>query len=1096
MPSNSRTGYGIGSPLPPLSPVPVISTRVPLASDLNFELGTTWIDTTTNQAWTMTGSAAGAATWSLSSPGASDVDTLTGDAGGAISPVAGNINILGGVTTDVAGAPGSLTVNPSANGYPASPYIVGAAGEGGYATITAAITAATGSGTDQTIIVQPGTYTENLTLVDGITIVGTIAETTTITGVHTPPAAGTISFKTLTLTSATDIFNSAAAGTTAITVNDCDINVTNGYLFNLLNWTGDIFIFDSGAYGTNDGFINNTGGSDVRAENCSLGAGVGNAYGMSGGAVTFRRIDLTPPGTFGGAATVDVANSIFFGTLTTAGTATFLIGSCIFHTGATACINHGSAGTIVVDNDILNTANNPAIAGAGAGVLTIGSTSFENDTNLAGTLTLAYAQTTTGVLNATGAHLINSGAGNDITLTMGDNAGANGVIFNDLAGNPVLTVDSNGGIAPAGAFAVTGAFTQTAGIANIGADAAANAVNIGTGAAAKVVTMGSVNGASSLDLLAGTGNFSLEGNVATTYAISNVGVNTGQVDIAGGTGVRAINIGAGGTGAKTIGIGAAASADVITIGDATGAGSLALVCGTGNFSLEGNVATTYALSNTGVNTGQVDLAGGTGVRTINIGGGGTGAKTINIGGAASADVITIGDATGAGSLDLVCGTGNLTLTSTGAGDILIDSDDTLLLDADGVLELNSSAGIIGIGSDADAFDINVGTGGAARVITVGNVTGATQVVLNSGTAGVNINTTGAGDVTIDSDDTFILDADGVIDINSSAGIINIGDDADAFDINVGTGAAARILTLGNVTGASQVVVDCGTAGVNVGVSATVHETTIGSLTGASGVTINGGTGNIDLNGTCENVLSKFVTRTGDDITLEASPIVQSSANTGAAPTGATGDVNILTLQEGIIMESFVLGAGQTIIAPRMDANGLIISGDLTDAEGYEYNFGGALDISRHTFTIGTDAAFFMLCTFRVADISGIENMLMGFKRSGAANNANFALYADFAAIGPSDAISPGDAAIQTQLNTGGVVPTDTNDAWGDNTNHELGVYVDAAGNVTFTFDGAPPTATQVYQFDNGDIVCPFTRHIFNAAAPGLIHLQNLQVGYQ
>jgi hypothetical protein len=57
----------------------------------------------------------------------------------------------------------------------------------------------------------------------------------------------------------------------------------------------------------------------------------------------------------------------------------------------------------------------------------------------------------------------------------------------------------------------------------------------------------------------------------------------------------------------------------------------------------------------------------------------------------------------------------------------------MLLDADGVLELNSSAGAISIGNDADAQAINVGTGAAARTITIGNSTGATSLVLDCGT---------------------------------------------------------------------------------------------------------------------------------------------------------------------------------------------------------------------------------------------------------------------------------------------------------------------------------------------------------------------------
>ena len=79
--------------------------------------------------------------------------------------------------------------------------------------------------------------------------------------------------------------------------------------------------------------------------------------------------------------------------------------------------------------------------------------------------------------------------------------------------------------------------------------------------------------------------------------------------------------------------------------------------------------------------------------------------------------------TGADGVKLEAG---VALASTGTGDITLNSDDTLLLDADGVLELNSSAGAISIGNDAVAQAINIGTGAAARTITVGNTTGATS----------------------------------------------------------------------------------------------------------------------------------------------------------------------------------------------------------------------------------------------------------------------------------------------------------------------------------------------------------------------------------
>ena len=70
------------------------------------------------------------------------------------------------------------------------------------------------------------------------------------------------------------------------------------------------------------------------------------------------------------------------------------------------------------------------------------------------------------------------------------------------------------------------------------------------------------------------------------------------------------------------------------------------------------------------------------------------------------------------------------------------------------------------------------------MIEIGNVTGATSVTVNSGTGGTAINSTDAGDIIVNSDDTFLLDADGVLELNSSAGAISIGNDADNFAINI------------------------------------------------------------------------------------------------------------------------------------------------------------------------------------------------------------------------------------------------------------------------------------------------------------------------
>ena len=65
---------------------------------------------------------------------------------------------------------------------------------------------------------QPGTYTENLTLYGDTQVVGvpgnpdsgTAGNSVIISGVHTPPTTGSFVFANVRLASATDIFNSAA----------------------------------------------------------------------------------------------------------------------------------------------------------------------------------------------------------------------------------------------------------------------------------------------------------------------------------------------------------------------------------------------------------------------------------------------------------------------------------------------------------------------------------------------------------------------------------------------------------------------------------------------------------------------------------------------------------------------------------------------------------------------------------------------------------------------------------------------------------------------------------------------------------------------
>lgn len=849
MVKNSRTGYGfgLGGPLPDLSPVPVIAQRAPTANDLNYEIGTTWINQVTNQAWIHTNDAAGAATWVLSSPGASDVDTING-----LSPVLGNIVVDGGTNITDVNAGNTVTLN-----------------------LDAAITLAT--------------------------------------SVTSP------------------LYTAAAADA-----------------------------------------------------------------------------------------------------------------------------------------------------------------------------------------------LIQAGGVNDVVVRLGDAAGATFFRVQDSTTADVWTVDSNGVFAAFAGLTVTGAFTQTAGIVNIGADAAANAVNIGTGAAAKVITIGSTNGASSLALNVGTGNFALEGNVATTYAISNVGANTGQVDIAGGTGARAINIGAGGGGIKTIGIGQGATADVISIGTGTGAGSLALDAGSGGFSLDStgvsNITVTSAgldLSVQGVGcavnvtsteaendaifieasaaNGGILLAAGTGGIRIGDEADCTGLTFGNIAPTANRN-ITIGSGTvvtAAVTDDISIGDGGATTNANSIKHVDINNGGVTL----GEVNTFIACGAVTSGTHlteiccgnraAGTATLNISDGTGTKTVNLGNADALTTLNIDAITAiNDNVNAafsactgTSTGAVTIgniatstamalQSSTTIDIDAAGAMTMNSTAGTINIGNDD--VDQNMGFG-----------TDGERVV-------------------TIGSVNGAAGLVLQAGTADITVTGTVQDMTANFVRETGDAITFRSSPVAQSTLDTCVIPTGVAGTTDLLVFENGMIMEQFIIGT-QAILAPRMGAAalGLTVSCDLTNAEGKEYNFGAARTSSKHSFTIGTSAAFYMQLRFTCLDVSTLEPAYFGFRKT-QANNAAYGNYTDFVAYGVNDGVAPGDCAISTRLNSGAQVNTDTNDAWADGATHTLRINVSAAGVVTFLFDGIAPTVTQAYTFDNGDVVHPFWTHLYNAtvAAGDEVYWESMEIGFQ
>lgn len=296
-----------------------------------------------------------------------------------------------------------------------SKYIVDSAGDTPYATIQAALDAANTAGGNATVWVREGTYTEDLTLYTTVNLVGATGlgdlGECVIDGQHTPPAAGSFLARNIRFESATNIFNSAVAGTTDIVLIDAAVVATNGYTFNLPNWTGSFACFDIGNLGTDDGFINNTGGATVTIFSAGCGNGNGNTMILSG-ATFITTSDFACPISVQGTATATFNNCSFAQTFTTAATATTTVSNSSLATGANQAITHGSANELSLSDVTIDTSNDPSVGGAGAGNILVGTITFLDNAEIAATLTLDRTTTlSTGRANTTTIEAIGEGAG-------------------------------------------------------------------------------------------------------------------------------------------------------------------------------------------------------------------------------------------------------------------------------------------------------------------------------------------------------------------------------------------------------------------------------------------------------------------------------------------------------------------------------------------------------------------------------------------------------------------------------------------------------------------------------------------------------------
>ncbi len=336
-----------------------------------------------------------------------------------------------------------MGTNNSTNNFGISRYIVSTTpGNGSYRTIQSAVNAATAAG-GGSVFLQQGTYTEDLDLsaitnfveVVGATGLGDEGQVE-IVGTHIPPTANTtFIFRNTKLSSPTAIFDSSAAGQSHLVIIDALLNVTNGYTFDLPNWTGIFELFDINPGAGSDGGVNNTGGASLFVFDAGLGAGTANSMVLSGTTVLFGA-GIACPLTIQGTANLSIDSSTFTQGLTFSDSSTQTISNSRISSGATAAITTTSSNPVVLNNVVIDSTANPVIAGTGSVEFT--SVSYVEGFAVAGTITKIY---TTEIESGT-AFLQNLSFDRGATKIIGDGQ----LIIGDSTGVPkiaTLTAGSN-----------------------------------------------------------------------------------------------------------------------------------------------------------------------------------------------------------------------------------------------------------------------------------------------------------------------------------------------------------------------------------------------------------------------------------------------------------------------------------------------------------------------------------------------------------------------------------------------------------------------------------------------------------------------------
>lgn len=297
-----------------------------------------------------------------------------------------------------------MTISPVSNLQAATLIVDPTAGKGNYTTIGAALTAASSG---QTILIKPGTYTENLTLKAGVNLAAlacdALTPNVTILGKASMTVAGTASLSGLYLKTNSD-FALSVTGSAASNVflTGCTIfcNNNTGIQYTSSNASSNIAFnygfMDTGTTGIT--YFTASGAGSIQFNYCifSNTGGSSTASTISAGTLGLLHDTLTLPITTSGTAAFSAFQCLFASAaqnvtvLTAGGSGVHGASHSTFSSGTASAISVGASCALGFPQNMVSSSNANAITGAGTlntGIITFTGSSSTINTSTVNKLT-------------------------------------------------------------------------------------------------------------------------------------------------------------------------------------------------------------------------------------------------------------------------------------------------------------------------------------------------------------------------------------------------------------------------------------------------------------------------------------------------------------------------------------------------------------------------------------------------------------------------------------------------------------------------------------------------------------------------------------